>query len=315
MNLEFRNIHIDMFALSKAEKNQPKTSLEDTLITEFQNEMYVTRGVVLVTKGRASMRYSVVHGIEVVRAAKAALIDYVPCLISSTFSDIFIKLVGSISVNDAMPSKPENVIERAIVNYKQITGAKLSFRRAENIAKLGKKSTLYTDKRLAKNLDPRVQQYVKEGKLGKTAAKYISYENPDKQFSLATMVISESWTTRDIELYRAGGQDSPIRKTMYADIDTIQKEIEEYSGYKTQIIPKTKNTGTMKINFYGTEQMIDIAQKLLKLKHDCTYTVLGRHNGEKEKQEVSEISIKYSNLDIIDDLKAVLTSKEGMSMR
>lgn len=308
MELEFRKIHIDMLAIPLKSINTPLSSEEMTLSIEFNEECAVTRGVVLASKRQKGLRYSIVHGLNVVRAAGKAGIEHIPCLVTDVFTDLFIDLIKSQTQSEKPASsedEPENAISIAIESYQRVLGTKLSFRKAAQIESLGKKSTLYDEKRLAKNLSPEVQALVRDGRLSKSAGRNISYIERDEQYSFALKAAQNNWTVRDINLARSKLSDSPADESMNSDILTLQVMLEDAWGAGVSITPKTRQTGSLHFDTYNIDDVIALCSRLSKLKSAFSYSIKGNQPiTQGLKSGVFEV--KYNNLEIIEELKGSL---------
>lgn len=315
MELEFRNIHLDMLAIPMDLVKKPLTSLEVQLYQEFDEECAVTRGIVLVNKKKTSMRYDVVYGADVVRAAQKAAIDYIPCLVCEAFTDAFIDLIRSHSIppDETQNTKPEDAVKQAIETYKTMKGAKLSFRKAETIGKLGKKSTIYTDKRLAINLHPKVQHLLSEGKLTKSAARSISYIKISDQHEFALKAIGNRWTVREIELEKSKSTDTPIDHSMRSDIDSFRRELEDLWYGVVSITPKTRQTGLVSFEFYSLDEVSTLCDRIDNIDAELSYVIRGRHKPGLSKR-AGVFEIKYSDLDTLEQLKRSLKASPITSL-
>lgn len=307
MELEFRNIHIDILAIPMDLVKKPLSPGELQLYQEFADNCAVTRGVVLVTKKATSLRYDVVHGSEVVRAANKALIDYIPCLVCESFTDTFIDLIRARSISPEVNHdvKPEDAVSQAIARYKVVKGAKLSFRKAETIGKLGKKSTIYTDKRLSQNLHPQVKEMVSDSKITKSAARSISYININDQLEFAERAVRNNWTVRDIDLEKSKCCDTPIDESMKSDIDSFRQQLEELWGGVVSITPKTRQTGTVCFEFYNLDEIATLCGRIAKVASELVFVVKGKHR-PNFNGKTGTFEIKYSDLDALEKLKKSL---------
>lgn len=287
---------------------------EVNLSNEFEEAFGVTKGIVLTTKKNSSLRYDVVHGFDVVRAAKRAKVEYIPCLVGDAFSDLFISLLDKPSVEEGdLPTKekPENVIDRAISSYEQIKGFKLSYRKAEKIGKLGKKSTLYDEKRLAKHLDPRVQDMIRDGKLSKSAGRSISYIKLGSQFRFAQKAIENKWTVRDIELAKNGQKDAPLEGNIASDVQSLQTRFEESLKLPVTITPKTRESGLIRFEYYRLDDILSIIERLKRVDTEYTYQMKGVSVSNNEKKRAGgTLTIHYKSLDAVDEL----AKKMGVEM-
>lgn len=305
MELEFRNIHIDMLAMPMCEQVKPFTSLEAKLAQEYREELAVTRGIVLVIKKKPRMRYDIVHGFEMVKAASKVGIEYIPCLIGNQFSETFIELLRNSPNEEGKPEEPEDAIHRAIQSFNQLKGLKLSFRKAEKIGKLGKKSTLYDEKRLAENLDINVQELVKKGMLSKSAARSISYLPIKNQCAFALKAIENRWSVREINLARSKNNDTPFDRSMKNDLNSFALTLELSTGCTTTISPKTRLTGTLKIEYYGLEGLTLLMDRLSNISCDFSYSMSGIQNNSTIVGISSSLQIHYQNLEVLDEIKRV----------
>jgi len=303
MELEFRNIHIDMLSMPMCEQVKPFTPLEAKLAQEFREELTVTRGIVLVIKKKPRMRYDIAHGFEIIKAASKVGIEYIPCLIGNEFSETFIDLLQNSPSEEGKPEEPEDAIHRAIQTFNQLRGLKLSFRKAEKIGKLGKKSTLYDEKRLAENLDIGVQKLVKKGILSKSAARSISYLPIKNQCAFALKAIENRWSVREINLARSKKNDTPFDTSMKNDLNSFALTLEMSTGCTTTILPKTRLTGTVKIEYYGLEGLTSLMDGLSDISCDFFYTISGVQNNSTTVGVVSSLQIHYQNLEILDEVR------------
>lgn len=305
MELEFRNVHIDMLALPMDIKNSPFSRAEAKLAEEFDREYAVTKGVVLALKKKAGMRYDVAFGFDVIRAANKAGIEYIPCLIGEEFSSLFIDLLRTAPSEQEYPQSPEDAIQRAMETFNQLKGLKLSFRKAEKMGKLGKKSTLYDEKRLAKNLDQRVQLLVKKGKLAKSAARSISYMPLDEQHEFALTAIQNGWSVREINLARSKNRDSPVDQSMQSDLDSLASELSMAIGYSVSIVPKTRLSGTLQINYFGFDALASLLERLSNIAVEFTYNMTGVHDNASRMATPSLLIIHYKDLNLVDEIRRV----------
>lgn len=315
MDIEFRNIHIDMLAIPLEIQRAPLNDVELKLYQDFDEQCSINQGVVLVNRKKTGLRYEVVYGFEVIRAAHKAMIEYIPCLVCEAFSDLFIDLIRSRSIdtNANQHTTPEDVVAQAIETYTFLKGTKLSFRKAETIGKLGKKSSIYTHKRLAQNLHPYVQKMLSNGDLSKSAARSISYINFDEQYEFALKAIKNHWTVRDIDLERSKSGDAPIDSSMKSDIDNFQQQLEDLWGGAINVTPKTKNTGSVFFEFYHLEDVMTLCDRLLKMTTELSYEVKGMHKRNASGQ-AGRFEVKYKDLDTLEQLKKVLEEFPASSL-
>lgn len=317
MDLEFRDVHSTMLALPIEDKSRALTPADAELAKEYAESMFVTRGVVLAARTNR-MRYTVVYGAEVVRAALSAQIEYIPCLIADTFTDRLIELVSTGIEEKSTPSSPQSVdiIAHAIEQYNLVEATQLSLRKAHSIANLGPRSTLHDEKRLAVHLIPAVQELVRNGSLNKSAGRSISYLRTTEQLEFAKKAITQEWTVREIDLARANRTASKTRETdapysaeFDGDIADLIRVLEDVTKGSVSITPKTKHTGTIIFELYGANQAAEFLTILAGLTSDLRYTLKGRHRQDAPKKDAITLSITYTNLRIFDELIAAITGK------
>ncbi len=296
-----------MLAIPMDLVKKPLSLEEVQLYQEFDDECAVTRGIVLVNKKATSLRYDVVYGAEVIRAANKAVIDYIPCLVCEAFTGAFIDLIRSRSTASEANHdvKPEDAVSQAIERYKVMKGAKLSFRKAETIGKLGKKSTIYTDKRLSQNLHPQVQKMLSDGRITKSAARSISYININDQYEFAVRALKNNWTVRDIDLEKSKSSDTPIDESMKSDIGFFRRQLEDLWGGVVNITPKTRQIGTVFFEFYTLDEIATLCNRVANISFELSFVIKGKHK-PAFKGKAGTFEIKYADLDTLEQLKRSL---------
>lgn len=315
MNFEYRFVHIDMLALPISQFQEPLTSEEASLAIEFKKECAVTKGVVLVTNSVPGRRFNVVFGFQVLRAAKRALIDHIPCIVAESFSNAFIELISgtctqaSLSVDEGTKDQ----LSEAIKSYELFRNSNVSYRNAEQVLNLGKRSSLYTNSRLATKLHPKVQSLLHDGKISRSAARSISYIAISSQPAFASKAIANNWTVREIELARSSYSDAPVEKSFLPDLSSFAKDLEDFWGGPVSLTPKTKHTGSICFDFYNLKDVSAFCNRLSKLTGDYHINIKAKHRYDN-LPVTGTIKVSYTCIDTLDKLKDIFKSNPMSSL-
>ncbi len=320
MQLEYRFIHIDLLALPAHELKKQLSPNEQMLAAEYAEEFCVTRGFVLVTEPN-KMRYPVQHGFNVVRSAKQAFVERVPCVVAETVTQEMIDLFGpaiSSGGGESLPeaAAPEDAIRAAINTSNLVKLGNRSLRQAAQVDKLGAKSTLYEQQRLAENLDPRVADLYRSEKLKISAVKRITYVPKSKQLAFACAVIENGWSCREIELEirkRKKRGDAAVDAKTKRDIKVFEKELEELLATTVRIKPNTQKTGVLNITFHWMNELTQILSLLEEACCSFSYTIKGSQNSGTNRKP-GELQITYKSIDVLEAIAVkIRTIKPAVS--
>jgi len=140
----------------------------------------------------------------------------------------------------------------------------------EEIAgRLGKdRSTIANAIRLLK-LPSDVRQLVSEGKLSPGHARALLAANaaPSQMVQAAEMIVNKGWSVRETERWAKNNQNNmPPRPPKIQDPDEAAAEdrLRLALGAKVEILTKNKNSGEIRIHFYGQEELMRLFSLLLE---------------------------------------------------
>lgn len=247
-------------------RNQPrKTFDEDSLIELAENikQIGIVNPLIVTEKGD---HYEIVGGERRWRAAMKLGLKEVPVIIKNlTEEEIAVySIIDNVQREDVNPIEGALAFKRLIdeFNYTQ-----------DKIAEKISKSRVYVTNslRLLKLCD-RVREMVIEGMLSTGHARaLIPVEDPKEQAELAQEVFDKQLSVRETEkLVKKLGKTSPRKPKVQKNesIDAVYAELSEKCkqaiGTKVDIISKGDGTGKIEIEFYSSDDLEKITDRLCK---------------------------------------------------
>ena len=202
--------------------------------------------------------YEIVAGERRWRAAKLAGLNEIPAIIreNNVQKNKEIALIENVQRQDLNPIEKAEGMKALIEEYK-LTQEELG--KMLGISRSGVANTIRV-----LNLDPRVLEFVKEGKISEGHARsLLAFTNPEQQYRAAVTLIQSNGTVRDIERkvnrVKNPKMFNPKYEMVYKDIeDTFQ----DFFGTKVRV-DAGKRSGKIVIE-YRTNNDLERILELLK---------------------------------------------------
>lgn len=267
---EPKSKRIDEIEVGAIEANrwQPRTQFDDEQLQELSNSIQ-TQGVLqpllVRRKPDHSPGYQLIAGERRLRASKLAGLEKVPCILleAQETQALEIALVENIQRSNLSP------VEEARA-YKQMA-ERFNLTQEQIAAKVGKSRAAVTNALRLLNLPVTVLDLLDSGELSVGHAKVLlSVKEPDKIELMATRIVDEQWSVRQLEEELRGKPPAAPKPAKPAPEDAdifvadMKRKLEEALQTKVDIRMKGKSKGRIDIHFYDLDQL-DHILKLWKI--------------------------------------------------
>ena len=246
-------------------RNQPRKQFQEESLEELA-ESIKNYGVIqpIVVKQNDDY-YELIAGERRWRASKIAGLKEIPAIIKK-YED---EKLFEIALAENLQREDLNPMEEASGYSKLSTDFNLS---QDEIAKrVGKSRSAVANAMRLLNLDSRVQELVKNGKLSPGHARSIlPIENGDEQFELAERIIDEELSVRETEnlVKRLSEKkaDVPEKKSKFNTYgyNKIEESLRDILGTKVKL-KSGKNKGAIEIEYYSDEDLDRIMALMNKI--------------------------------------------------
>ena len=217
--------------------DQPRKSFDEESIAQLADsirEQGVLQPLLVVATGNG--RYRIVAGERRFRAARAAGLKTVPCIIKDldVIHEMEIALIENLQREDLNPMDAARGI-RALMNQCGYTQEKVGIR-------LGKSRVAVTNTLRLLTLPDEVTEMVREGRLSAGHARVLAgIKTPEEQIRLAHKAVDEGMSVRQLEQLAArartaampGKPRTPTR--MPAEMEELQEKILRKTGLKSSL--------------------------------------------------------------------------------
>lgn len=247
-------------------RNQPrKTFDEDSMedMIDSIKQIGIINPLIVVDRGD---HYMIVGGERRWRAAQKVGLKEVPVIIK----DLTEEQIAVYSIIDNVQREDVNPIEAALAFQKLIDDFGYT---QDAIAKNISKSRVYVTNslRLLKLCD-KVREMVVQGQLSTGHARaLIPVEDPEQQFELAQKVFDEELSVRAAEkMVKNLGKTKPKKtktntsQSLDAVYGQLSEKCKQAIGTKVEIISKGDGTGKIEIEFYSSDDLEKITDRLCR---------------------------------------------------
>ncbi|MDL2248284.1 ParB/RepB/Spo0J family partition protein [Tyzzerella sp. OttesenSCG-928-J15] len=237
-------------------KNQPRKRFDENALEELSNSIKEF-GIIqplIVSEGESGF-YSIVAGERRWRAARLAKLKTVPVIVKKfdELETLQIALIENIQRQDLNP------IEEALC-YQKLSD--IFFFRQEDIAlKIGKSRATVSGILSLLKLDPRVQNFIIEGKLSSGhGRKLLDVTDKNLQFEFAERIIEEDLSIAQIgsliEKSKNKEENAAPKKTVAPNpqIKSIESDLTTIFGTKVNLKDKN-NKGKIEIEYYSADEL------------------------------------------------------------
>lgn len=246
--------------------NQPRRFFEEDPLQELSEsikEFGIIQPIVVTPKNGY---YEIIAGERRWRAARMAGLKEVPVIIRD-YTD---QEIVEISLIENIQRENLNPIEEALAYQRLIQ--EFSLKQDEVAERVSKSRTAITNSMRLLKLCEKVQQMVIEDKLSSGHARtLISIEDPNLQYEIACKVFDESLSVRQTEalVKKLNSDPKPKKeseelayKYLYTDTEERLKEI---LGSKVTIKAKSNEKGKIEIEYYSSEELDALVDKLKEI--------------------------------------------------
>ena len=241
-------------------RNQPRMNFDDEKIEELANSIkeYGVIQPIIVTK--QNNYYQIVAGERRWRAAKKAGISEIPAIIRNYTEQTNkeVALIENIQREDLNPIEKATALKEIIEKY--------GMKQHELAAKLGISRSGIANTMRILNLDPRVIELAKQGKITEGHCRsLLNIEDPEKQYKAALYVVETGDSVREVEKQmKIKKKEQVVDQTRYAPIyQEIETKFRNFFGSQVKL-NAGKRSGTIVIHYSSKDELNNLIDKIKK---------------------------------------------------
>ena len=239
-------------------RNQPRMNFDDEKIEELANSIkeYGVIQPIIVTK--QNNYYQIVAGERRWRAAKKAGISEIPAIIRNYTEQTNkeVALIENIQREDLNPIEKATALKEIIEKY--------GMKQHELAAKLGISRSGIANTMRILNLDPRVIELAKQGKITEGHCRsLLNIEDPEKQYKAALYVVETGDSVREVEKQmKIKKKEQVVDQTRYAPIyQEIESKFRNFFGSQVKL-NAGKRSGTIVIHYSSKDELNNLIDKI-----------------------------------------------------
>lgn len=239
-------------------RNQPRMNFDDEKIEELANSIkeYGVIQPIIVTK--QNNYYQIVAGERRWRAAKKAGISEIPAIIRNYTEQTNkeVALIENIQREDLNPIEKATALKEIIEKY--------GMKQHELAAKLGISRSGIANTMRILNLDPRVIELAKQGKITEGHCRsLLNIEDPEKQYKAALYVVETGDSVREVEKQmKIKKKEQVVDQTRYAPIyQEIETRFRNFFGSQVKL-NAGKRSGTIVIHYSSKDELNNLIDKI-----------------------------------------------------
>jgi ParB family chromosome partitioning protein len=240
--------------------SQPRLKFDEARLEELANsikENGILQPVLVRPFGRG---YQLVAGERRLSAAQRAGLFKIPAVIRDVPDDRLLEL----ALIENIQREPLNPIEEAQAYQRLMDATEATQEQVSE--RVGKdRSTVANSLRLLK-LPPAVKLLVSEGQLspGHARALLASSAGPSEMLKMATAIVEKGWSVREAERWAKNQSKTPsLRKSPDPNEAAAADRLRLALGTKVEIVAKSKESGEIKIHYYGQEELMRLYSILM----------------------------------------------------
>ncbi|MGM0596709.1 MAG: ParB/RepB/Spo0J family partition protein [Myxococcota bacterium] len=258
---DYREISINSLEPSS---KQPRRAMDNRHLEELTDsirEKGVLNPIIVRQKSTNSSKYIIIAGERRWRASRRAGLTKIPVIVKTTdeLESFELALIENIQREDLSPLDEAVSYEHLMVT----TGC----HQDELARRVGKSRSAVANSLRLLRLPREVKTMLDEGKLTVGHARaLLSLKNEDDMVKVAVRVVKEGISVRDVEkIVRKGTSTSKKRrkkKKLNPQLKQIEDRLRTSLGTKVKIKTKSKEKGSVSIEYYSLEQLDDIIKYL-----------------------------------------------------
>ena len=230
-------------------RNQPRKRFDEEALEELASSIqeYGLIQPIVVTK--QDDYYQIIAGERRWRASKLAGLTEIPAIIreNDTKKNAEIALIENIQREDLNPYEKAVGIKNLMVDY--------GLRQEDVAKKLGKSRSAVANSVRILNLEPRVLEFAKEGKLTEGHCKsLLSIQNPERQYQTAVQMIERNATVRQLEKAVKVKVSKEVQDRNHALYRDIENTFQGFFGTKVKLDPG-KRRGKIVIEYSSNDDL------------------------------------------------------------
>jgi len=230
-------------------RNQPRKRFDEEALEELASSIqeYGLIQPIVVTK--QDDYYQIIAGERRWRASKLAGLTEIPAIIreNDTKKNAEIALIENIQREDLNPYEKAVGIKNLMVDY--------GLRQEDVAKKLGKSRSAVANSVRILNLEPRVLEFAKEGKLTEGHCKsLLSIQNPERQYQTAVQMIERNATVRQLEKAVKVKVPKEVQDRNHALYRDIENTFQGFFGTKVRL-DAGKRRGKIVIEYTSNDDL------------------------------------------------------------
>ncbi|MBP6858866.1 MAG: ParB/RepB/Spo0J family partition protein [Candidatus Pacebacteria bacterium] len=273
--------------------------------------LVVTRKEVFHEGGGMTVEYELVSGERRLRASKLAGLAQVPALIRSGEQDSQLKLEMAIIEN--LQREDLNPVDRAR-SFARLA-KEFGLKQAQIADKMGKSREYVSNSMRILALPDEMITALEEGKIseGHTRPLLMLADRADEQLVLFKEIMSKKLTVREAEsLSRRVATERIRNKGKYLDPAMIEMEKNFTESLGTRVrIEKTKEGGTVTIDFFSPDDLRTLLEKLNNQRSDSSSEALAKEGTNSSAEIQKEISSDTGVAPVDDRAPAEVAKEEN----
>jgi ParB family chromosome partitioning protein len=242
-------------------KYQPRSYMDDEALHALADSIK-SQGIMqpILVRELASEQYEIIAGERRWRASQIAGLEEVPVLIREIEDESALKM----ALIENIQRENLNPLEEALGIKRLIDEFAMTHEKAANA--VGRSRVAVSNLLRLLTLANGVQNLLMESKLDMGHARALIGLDPAQQVMLASKIVQESLSVREVEgLVKKAGQteqNKTPKATVNADIVALQNTLSETLGAGVSIAAKSNGSGTLKINYSNLDQLDEIIKKI-----------------------------------------------------
>lgn len=242
-------LNIDL-SLIDPNKGQPRQEFEKESLEELTNSVKQYGIIQPIIVRKKENRYEIIAGERRWKAASAANLDEIPCIIKKVNDKEAMKLalIENIQRQDLNPIEEARAF-RGLMDEHNLT--------QEEVAKAVGKSRSYIANtvRLLK-LDHKTMDYISTGKISSGHGRaLLGIQDEDQREEAVTSIVNNKTNVRETEnMVKRKRKPKRIKPSRDPFVEEIEENLMRALGTKVRLCPK-KDGGKIEIEFYGDEDL------------------------------------------------------------
>jgi ParB family chromosome partitioning protein len=240
-------------------KNQPRKVFDDEKLMELADSIKEVGVLQPITVKEVANGYEIIAGERRWRAARIAGLKKVPVIVKNygELEALEAALIENLQRVDLNPMEEAQTYKKFSTEFK--------LNQEEIAARVGKSRAVVANAMRLLNLDTRVQDFVRDGRLTNGHARaLLAITDENAQYELAEKIIEEEFSVRQTEemvkVYNESKVEAPVVKKGIKDPEAIRaymsiaKDLKSILGAKVNI-KNGKNKGKIEIEYYSDDEL------------------------------------------------------------